>query len=165
MRLQKCKIQLEITKNSPLDIKLFNNKIFWAGPREKGTYHICEQRRLRRACASLQSRQSLRCSLTQHRELEEVSDKKPHLGPFRVAAQVCLKDLNLRILRPLFWWKGSFYLHGRTHPLVLNGLQWRSWLESPQLYREMYDISGLWTLVRGSSQSESLLHADVQLLQ
>ena len=39
------------------------------------TYRICEQRRLRRACASAQSRQSLHCSLTQYREVEAASDK------------------------------------------------------------------------------------------
>ena len=37
--------------------------IFWAVPSEFGTYRLCEQRRFRRACASAQSRQNLRCSL------------------------------------------------------------------------------------------------------
>ena len=37
------------------------------------TYHICEQRRLRRACISAESRQSLRCLLTHYRELSRGS--------------------------------------------------------------------------------------------
>ena len=36
----------------------------WAASSEFGTYRLCEQRRFRRACASAQSRQNLRCSLT-----------------------------------------------------------------------------------------------------
>ena len=37
----------------------------WAAPSEFVTYRLCEQRRFRRACASAQSRQNLRCSLIQ----------------------------------------------------------------------------------------------------
>ena len=35
----------------------------WTASSEFGTYRLCEQRRFRRACASAQSRQNLRCSL------------------------------------------------------------------------------------------------------
>ena len=35
----------------------------WTATSEFGTYRLCEQRRFRRACASAQSRQNLRCSL------------------------------------------------------------------------------------------------------
>ena len=35
----------------------------WTASSEFGTYSLCEQRRFRRACASAQSRQNLRCSL------------------------------------------------------------------------------------------------------
>ena len=38
-------------------------KMNWAAPSEFGTYRLCEQWRFRRACASAQSRQNLRCSL------------------------------------------------------------------------------------------------------
>ena len=41
------------------------SNINWAAPSEFGTYRLCEQRRFRRACASAQSRQNLRCSLIQ----------------------------------------------------------------------------------------------------
>ena len=41
----------------------------------------CEQRRFRRACASAQSRQNLRCSLIQAVSQEEPSDRKPDPCP------------------------------------------------------------------------------------
>ena len=41
-----------------------------------GTYHIDDQQRLRRACASAQSRQSLPCSHTWSMEVDEGSDQK-----------------------------------------------------------------------------------------
>ena len=40
-----------------------------------GPYRKCEQRRLRRACATTQSRQSLRCSPTQSRYVNLGSDQ------------------------------------------------------------------------------------------
>ena len=40
-----------------------NGHINWTASSEFGTYRLCEQRRFRRACASAQSRQNLRCSL------------------------------------------------------------------------------------------------------
>ena len=51
--------------------------IMWAASSEFGTYRLCEQRRFRRACASAQSRQNLRCSLIQAMSQEEPSDRKP----------------------------------------------------------------------------------------
>ena len=47
-----------------------------------GPYRLCEQRRFRRACASAQSRQNLRCSLIQAVSQAEPSDRKP--GPWLV---------------------------------------------------------------------------------
>ena len=52
--------------------------IIWAASSEFGTYRLCEQRRFRRACASAQSRQNLRCSLIQAVSQEESSDRKPN---------------------------------------------------------------------------------------
>ena len=49
----------------------------WTASSEFGTYRLCEQRRFRRACASAQSRQNLRCSLIQAVSREEPSDRKP----------------------------------------------------------------------------------------
>ena len=48
----------------------------WASSWDYGTYHIGNQRRLRRACASAQSRQSLRCSHTWSMEVDERSNQK-----------------------------------------------------------------------------------------
>ena len=61
---------VDLTKNTskwhvsfiPLIIFIQN---IWAASSEFGTNCLCEQRRFRRACASAQSRQNLRCSLTQ----------------------------------------------------------------------------------------------------
>ena len=51
--------------------------LIWTASSEFGTYRICEQGRFRRACASAQSRQNLRCSLIQAVGQEEPSDRKP----------------------------------------------------------------------------------------
>ena len=53
----------------------------WTASSEFGTYRLCEQRRFRRACASAQSRQNLRCSLIQAVNQEELSDRKPDPWP------------------------------------------------------------------------------------
>ena len=55
--------------------------INWTASSEFGTYRLCEQRRFRRACASAQSRQNLRCSLIQAVSQEEPSDRKPDPWP------------------------------------------------------------------------------------
>ena len=65
--------------------------IIWAAPSEFGTYRICEQRRFRRACASAQSRQNLRCSLMQAVSQEEPSDRKPDPWPLWMAGHAQLK--------------------------------------------------------------------------
>ena len=65
--------------------------IIWAAPSEFGTYRLCEQRRFRRACASAQSRQNLRCSLIQAVSPEEPSDRKPDPWPLWMAGHAQLK--------------------------------------------------------------------------
>ena len=65
--------------------------IIWTTSSEFGTYRICEQRRFRRACASAQSRQNLRCSLIQAMSQEEPSDRKPDSWPFWMAGHAQLK--------------------------------------------------------------------------
>ena len=67
-----------------------NDKI-WAAPSEFVTYRLCEQRRFRRACASAQSRQNLRCSLIQAVNQEEPSDRKPDPWPLWMAGHARLK--------------------------------------------------------------------------
>ena len=71
--------------------KLRDGIITWTAPSEFGTYRICEQRRFRRACASAQSRQNLRCSLIQALSQEEPSDRKPHPWPLWMAGHAQLK--------------------------------------------------------------------------
>ena len=56
-------------------VKTFARDI-WTASSEFGTYRLSEQRRFRRACASAQSRQNLRCSLIQAVSQEEPSDRK-----------------------------------------------------------------------------------------
>ena len=63
----------------------------WAAPSEFGIYRLCEQRRFRRACASAQSRQNLRCSLIQVVNQEEPSDRKPDPRPLWMAGHAQLK--------------------------------------------------------------------------
>ena len=59
------------------DVKFYRRFLKWATSSEFGTYRLCEQRRFRRACASAQSRQNLRCSLIQAESQEEPSDRNP----------------------------------------------------------------------------------------
>ena len=84
---------------------LFNHK--WAASSEFGTYRLCEQRRFRRACASAQSRQNLRCSLIQAVNQEEPSDRKPDPWPLWMAGHAQLKFImtecsktQIRLTRP-----------------------------------------------------------------
>ena len=63
----------------------------WTASSEFGTYRLCEQRRFRRACASAQSRQNLRCSLIQAVRQEEPSDRKPDPWPLWMAGHAQLK--------------------------------------------------------------------------
>ena len=66
-------------------------KYMWTASSEFGTYSLCEQRRFRRACASAQSRQNLRCSLIQAVSQEEPSDRKPDPWSLWMAGHAQLK--------------------------------------------------------------------------
>ena len=65
--------------------------IKWTASSEFGTCSLCEQRGFRRACASAQSRQNLRCSLIQAVNQEEPSDRKPDPCPLWMAGHAQLK--------------------------------------------------------------------------
>ena len=67
------------------------SELIWTASSEFGTYRLCEQRRFRRACASVQSRQNLRCSLIQAVSQEEPSDRKPDPWPLWMAGHAQLK--------------------------------------------------------------------------
>ena len=105
-----------------------NNHSIWAAPREFGTYRLCEQRRFRRACASAQSRQNLRCSLIQAVNQEEPSDRKPDPWPLWIAGhaqlkfvmtdfsktQICLMCHIMMLgftgkMMQCWWWSGYVY--------------------------------------------------------
>ena len=91
----------------------FNFK--WTASSEFGTYRLCEQRRFRRACASAQSRQNLRCSLIQAVSQEEPSDRKPDPWPplngWACAVRIChdrtLEDTNSLDGAQMFYFKSS----------------------------------------------------------
>ena len=65
--------------------------IIWAASNEFGTYSLCEHRRFRRACATAQSRQNLRCSLIQAVSQEEPLDREPDPWPLWMAGHAQLK--------------------------------------------------------------------------
>ena len=71
--------------------KVGNCIINWAASSEFGIYRLCEQRRFRRACASAQSRQNLRCSLIQAVSQEEPSDRKPDPWSLQMAGHAQLE--------------------------------------------------------------------------
>ena len=82
----------------------------WTASSEFGIYRLCEQRRFRRACASAQSRQNLRCSLIQAMSQEEPSDRKPDPWPLWMAGHAQLKFVmtecsktQICLTRPKWW--------------------------------------------------------------
>ena len=83
----------------------------WTASSEFGTYRLCEQRRFRRACASAQSHQNLRCSLIQTVNQEEPSDRKPDPWPLWMAGHAQLKFVmtecsktQIRLTGLVYWW-------------------------------------------------------------
>ena len=77
-------------------------KNIWTASSEFGTYRLCEQRRFRRACASAQSRQNLRCSPnTSSKSRGTFRQKTRSLAPLNgwaCAVEIChdgmLEDTN-----------------------------------------------------------------------
>ena len=78
-------------KNEILKVKNVKSSVNWATSSEFGTYCLWEQRRFRRACASAQSRQNLRCSLIQAVSREEPSDRKLDPLPLWMTGHAQLK--------------------------------------------------------------------------
>ena len=100
-----CKISQKVDALNHSDDVFQNNN--WAASSEFGTYRLCEQRRFRRACASAQSRQNLRCSLIQAVSQEVPSDRKPDPWPLWMAGHAQLKFVmtecsktQIRLTRP-----------------------------------------------------------------
>ena len=94
-----------------------NLNFIWTASSEFGTYRLCEQRRFRRACASAQSRQNLRCSLIQAVNQEEPSDRKPDPWPLWMAGHAQLKFVMTECskteirLTGLIWYQQKWHLH------------------------------------------------------
>ena len=79
-------------------------KPIWASSWDYDTYHIGVQRRLRRTCASGQSRQILRCSLIWSMEVDEDQTSRP-TGCLRM----CIWRKSLRRTKSvIISWTGSF---------------------------------------------------------
>ena len=91
------------------------------GPRHAfGTYRLCEQRGFRRACASAQSRQNLRCSLIQAVSQAEPSDRKPDPWPLWMARHAQLKFVMTECSNPQIRLTGLIYYkqdHIHAHTL------------------------------------------------
>ena len=100
---------------------LYRMFLNWAASSEFGTYRLCEQRRFRRAYASAQSRQNLRCSLIQAVSQEEPSDRKPDPWPIWMAGNAQLKFVmtecsktQIRLMRPNCLWLYSHSVRDLT---------------------------------------------------
>ena len=89
----------------------------WASSWDYGTYHIGNQQRLRRACPSAQSRQSLRCSHTWSMEVDKGSDQKSDILPNWMAAHVVWRMSLQRTKSAIISWPGSIGFY--------EGGQWR----------------------------------------
>ena len=87
----------------------FMYRLIWAGSSEFGSYHLCEQRRFGRSCASAQSRQNLSCSLKKAMSQEEPSDRKPDPWPLWMTGHEQLKVFMTRnARRHKFAWRGPY---------------------------------------------------------
>ena len=105
----------------------------WAAPSEFGTYRLCEQRRFRRACASAQSRQNLRCSLIQAVSQEEPSDRKPDPWPLWMAGHAQLKFVMTECSKT---------------QIRLAWLMWESLLNSKKQSKPCHEIMALFVLLK-----------------
>ena len=84
--------------------------LIWTASSELGTYRLCEQPRFRRACASAQSRQNLRCSLIQAVSQEEPSDRKLDPWPLWMSGHAQLKFVMTECSKTQIRLMGLIYL-------------------------------------------------------
>ena len=83
--------------------------LIWTASSEFGAYRLCEQRRFRRACASVQSRQNLRYSLIRAVSQEEPSVRKPDPWPLWMAGHAQLKFVMTECSKTQIRLKGLVY--------------------------------------------------------
>ena len=104
-----CVTWCDIMKRSWTHILKPHINLIWTASSEFGTYHLCEQQRFRRACASAQSRQNLRCSLIQAVSQEEPSDRKPDPWPLWMAGHAQLKLVMMECSKTQIRLTGPIY--------------------------------------------------------
>ena len=109
-------------------IRFAETNINWTASSEFGTYSLCEQRRFRRACASAQSRQNLRCSLIQAVSQEEPSDRKTDPWPLWMAGHAQLKFVMTECsktqirLTGLIWWKCPWKVDSKQWLYIVDSI-------------------------------------------
>ena len=145
--------------------------IGWTASSEFGTYRLCEQRRYRRACASAQSRQNLRCSLIQAVSQEEPSDRKPDPWPIWMAGHAQLKFVmaecsktQIRLTRP----RVTFRFSRATVLELLNVKVIQSWLANKEITKKEWQVQWKWRLEncyifnsKGDIKSENLKNSNL----
>ena len=124
----------------------------WTASSEFGTYRLCEQRRFRRACASAQSRQNLRCSLIQAVSQEEPSDRKSDPWPLWMAGHAQLKFVMTECSKTQIRLTGLMCRPTKLHYLRVNPMHCRvvcvrflSWFLR-RIYLLMANYDGGWVV-------------------
>ena len=107
----------------PARIQSLKLQVIWAAPSEFGTYRLCEQRRFRRACASAQSRQNLRCSLIQAVSQEEPSDREPDPWLLWMAGHAQLKFVMTECSKTQIRLTGHIFSFTKSSKTALMFLQ------------------------------------------
>ena len=121
--------------------------IIWTASSEFGTYRLCEQRRFRRACASAQSRQNLRCSLIQAVSQEEPSDRKPDPWPLWMAGHAQLKFVMTECSKTQIRLMGlilSMCIFTNVHKSICDAADTLSWHLIHTLLIRRTDKVGIW---------------------
>ena len=98
-----------------------NCKIIQASSWDYGTYHISDQRRLKRACAFAPSLQSLQCSRTWSMKIDEGSNKKQTSSP--------TGWLRMRI------WRMNEFTEDKKYHTLMSWLIHGQWWEGSQTLR------------------------------
>ena len=88
-------------------MKIVCIKVSWASSWDYGTYHTGDQRRLRQACPSTQSRQSRCCLHTWSMEVDEGSDKNQTSSPTGWLLMRVWRMSLQRTKSTIIWWHGS----------------------------------------------------------
>ena len=101
-----------------LSFKSQNRTLQWTASSEFGTYRLCEQRRFRRACASAQSRQNLRCCSYKQWIKENLQTESQIPGP---TEWLGMRSWNLswrNVRRHKFAWRGPQWKTHMQHCLT-----------------------------------------------